>query len=90
MTFPNFLISQLPHFLLFLALASTAFADVTFVDVAASSGLDFQHTDGKSGKRLFNEFLASGGGFRLGGGLIPFSVRSETIRTCHSERSAAE
>lgn len=62
-TFPSFLISQFSHFLLFMAFAFTAFADVTFVNVAASSGLNFQHTDGKSGKRLFNEFLASGGGF---------------------------
>lgn len=34
-----------------------------FTDVTQSAGLDFEHTDGKSGLRLFNEFLGSGGGF---------------------------
>ncbi|MBI1929913.1 VCBS repeat-containing protein [Candidatus Poribacteria bacterium] len=57
-----------PAFLLLFILISTAVADttqstITFVDVAAASGLDFEHTDGKSGVRLFNEFLGSGGGF---------------------------
>ena len=36
---------------------------VTFVEVAAESGIDFKHTDGESGKRLFNEQYGSGGGF---------------------------
>ncbi len=36
---------------------------VTFVEVAAESGIDFKHTDGKRGKRLFNEQYGSGGGF---------------------------
>ena len=36
---------------------------VTFVEVAAASGIDFKHTDGESGKRLFNEQYGSGGGF---------------------------
>ena len=36
---------------------------VTFTSVATASGLDFEHTDGRSGRRLFNEFLGSGGGF---------------------------
>ena len=54
--------------LLLLVLASAALADtkqvpISFVDVAADSGIDFEHTDGKSGVRLFNEFLGSGGGF---------------------------
>lgn len=35
---------------------------VTFVEVAAASGIDFKHTDGESGKRLFNEQYGSGGG----------------------------
>ena len=34
-----------------------------FTDVTQSAGLDFEHTDGRSGLRLFNEFLGSGGGF---------------------------
>ena len=36
---------------------------VTFVEVAEASGIDFKHTDGESGKRLFNEQYGSGGGF---------------------------
>ena len=40
---------------------STGYA-VTFVEVAAESGIDFKHTDGESGKRLFNEQYGSGGG----------------------------
>ncbi len=36
---------------------------VTFVEVAEVSGIHFQHTDGKSGRRLFNEQYGSGGGF---------------------------
>ena len=34
-----------------------------FVDVTESAGITFVHTDGRSGLRLFNEFLGSGGGF---------------------------
>ena len=36
---------------------------VTFVEVAEASGIHFTHTDGESGKRLFNEQYGSGGGF---------------------------
>ena len=42
---------------------STAENAVTFVEVAEVSGIHFQHTDGESGKRLFNEQYGSGGGF---------------------------
>ena len=42
--------------------ASIAHA-VTFVEVAKESGIHFTHTDGGSGKRLFNEQYGSGGGF---------------------------
>ena len=38
-------------------------AEQIFVDVTESAGLTFVHTDGRSGLRLFNEFLGSGGGF---------------------------
>ncbi len=43
----------------------TAFAEdsVIFVEVADESGITFKHTDGNSGKRLFNEQYGSGGGF---------------------------
>ncbi len=40
-----------------------ALAEPIFVDVTESAGITFQHTDGRSGLRLFNEFLGSGGGF---------------------------
>ena len=33
------------------------------MDVTESARLTFVHTDGRSGLRLFNEFLGSGGGF---------------------------
>ena len=50
-----------------IAMLSTSFATaenaVTFVEVAEVSGIHFQHTDGESGKRLFNEQYGSGGGF---------------------------
>lgn len=38
-------------------------AEQIFVDVTKSAGIEFEHTDGRSGERLFNEFLGSGGGF---------------------------
>ena len=38
-------------------------ADQIFIDVTEPAGLTFAHTDGRSGLRLFNEFLGSGGGF---------------------------
>ena len=40
-----------------------AFGEPIFVDVTESAGITFLHTDGRSGLRLFNEFLGSGGGF---------------------------
>ena len=46
-----------------IALSTSAGYAVTFVEVAADSGIDFKHTDGESGKRLFNEQYGSGGGF---------------------------
>lgn len=41
----------------------TTSAEDTFIDVTETAGLTFEHTDGRSGLRLFNEFLGSGGGF---------------------------
>ncbi len=38
-------------------------AEQIFVDATETSGITFKHTDGRSGLRLFNEFLGSGGGF---------------------------
>ena len=53
------------HFLLLICvLLGASVADaVTFVEVAEESGIHFTHTDGESGKRLFNEQYGSGGGF---------------------------
>ena len=39
-----------------------AVSEPIFVDVTESAGITFVHTDGRSGVRLFNEFLGSGGG----------------------------
>ena len=50
------------HLLIFTVLATASQSKVSFISVTRS-GIDFKHTDGKSGKRLFNEFLGSGGGF---------------------------
>ncbi len=40
-----------------------AAAQPLFVDTTEAAGIKFEHTDGRSGVRLFNEFLGSGGGF---------------------------
>ena len=48
--------------LLALLISSVAPA-VTFVEVSENVGVGFLHTDGASGKRLFNEQYGSGGGF---------------------------
>lgn len=49
--------------LIYFTLGPLAGQAVTFVEVAEESGIDFKHTDGESGKRLFNEQYGSGGGF---------------------------
>ena len=49
--------------LTYFTLSPLAGQTVTFVEVAEESGIDFKHTDGESGKRLFNEQYGSGGGF---------------------------
>ena len=41
----------------------TGSAEQIFIDVTDPAGITFAHTDGRSGSRLFNEFLGSGGGF---------------------------
>lgn len=43
--------------------ANPSQSDATFINIAADAGLDFEHTDGKSGMRLFNEYLGAGAGF---------------------------
>ena len=50
-------------FLLYLSFANTTQSNITFINIAADAGLDFEHTDGKSDMRLFNEYLGAGGGF---------------------------
>ncbi len=49
--------------ILFFQYNTVAIADQIFLDVTESAGIKFVHTDGRSGVRLFNEFLGSGGGF---------------------------
>ncbi|MXV77149.1 CRTAC1 family protein [Candidatus Poribacteria bacterium] len=43
--------------------SNAVFAESIFIDATESAGITFEHTDGRSGLRLFNEFLGSGGGF---------------------------
>ncbi len=49
--------------LISLQYCTIAVTEPIFVDVTESAGITFVHTDGRSGLRLFNEFLGSGGGF---------------------------
>lgn len=49
-------------FLLYVSFANTTQSNITFINIAADAGLDFEHTDGKSDMRLFNEYLGAGGG----------------------------
>ena len=58
------MMSRLRFLLLICAFFGLSMAHaVTFVEVAEESGIHFTHTDGGSGKRLFNEQYGSGGGF---------------------------
>ena len=50
------------YLLIFTVSVTVSQSKVSFIAVT-KSGVDFKHTDGKSEKRLFNEFLGSGGGF---------------------------
>jgi len=50
------------YLLIFIVSVTISQSKVSFIAVT-KSGIDFKHTDGKSEKRLFNEFLGSGGGF---------------------------
>ena len=49
--------------LISLQYCTIAASEPIFADVTESAGITFVHTDGRSGVRLFNEFLGSGGGF---------------------------
>ena len=49
--------------LISLQYCTIAVSEPIFIDVTESVGITFLHTDGRSGMRLFNEFLGSGGGF---------------------------
>ena len=49
--------------LISLQYCTIAATEPIFADVTESAGITFLHTDGRSGVRLFNEFLGSGGGF---------------------------
>ncbi len=61
--FPFFFLPILVLNILFFQYNTVAIADQIFLDVTESAGIKFVHTDGRSGVRLFNEFLGSGGGF---------------------------
>lgn len=61
--FPLFFLPILVLNILFFQYNTVAIADQIFLDVTESAGIKFVHTDGRSGVRLFNEFLGSGGGF---------------------------
>ncbi len=50
-------------FFIFSQFCNNSSAESIFVDVTENAGIMFEHTDGRSGLRLFNEFLGSGGGF---------------------------
>ena len=60
---PLFFLSAFIAQIIYLQYCTAALAEPIFVDVTESAGVMFEHTDGRSGKRLFNEFLGSGGGF---------------------------
>ena len=49
--------------LIILQYCTIAATEPIFIDATESAGITFIHTDGRSGLRLFNEFLGSGGGF---------------------------
>ena len=57
-----FMSCSIPYLLIFTVSVTVSQSKVSFIAVT-KSGIDFKHTDGKSEKRLFNEFLGSGGGF---------------------------
>ncbi|MCY3740537.1 MAG: CRTAC1 family protein [Candidatus Poribacteria bacterium] len=64
-----------------------ALSDQIFIDVTETAGLNFEHTDGRSGLRLFNEFLGSGGGFfdYDGDGDLDIYLVNGTIQTDDAE-----
>ena len=63
LTIPHFILTLFLSFIFLLFHDGNAKSEEIFLDVTASAGIQFEHTDGRSGKRLFNEFLGSGGGF---------------------------
>ena len=63
LTISQFCLSLFLSSIILLFRYGTADSEQIFLDVTESAGIQFEHTDGRSGKRLFNEFLGSGGGF---------------------------
>ena len=61
--FPHLITAILGTFFIFSQFCNNTSAESIFVDVTDKAGIMFEHTDGRSGLRLFNEFLGSGGGF---------------------------
>lgn len=60
---PHLFFVTLCIFFIFSQFCNNSSAESIFVDVTENAGIMFEHTDGRSGLRLFNEFLGSGGGF---------------------------
>ena len=61
--FPHLITAIVGTFFIFSQFCNNTSAESIFVDVTDKAGIMFEHTDGRSGLRLFNEFLGSGGGF---------------------------
>ncbi len=59
----NFFTPKVLIFIFLCQYSVICFAESIFVDVTESAGINFVHSDGRSGLRLFNEFLGSGCGF---------------------------
>ena len=59
----NFFTPKVLIFIFLFQYSVICFAESIFVDVTESVGINFVHSDGRSGLRLFNEFLGSGCGF---------------------------
>ncbi len=59
----NFFTPKVFIFIFLFQYSVISFAESLFVDVTESAGINFVHSDGRSGLRLFNEFLGSGCGF---------------------------
>ena len=78
--------------ILYCQCSSVVFAEPLFIDATESAGITFEHTDGRSGLRLFNEFLGSGGGFfdYDGDGDLDIYLVNGTIQNDHQSAKQKE